>query len=327
MGDHPFMIDRLGDPMPGALDAKLDPGLMGPDRLLALAESALREACGPLGERPGNHLRLPVYLALPELRPGFTERDAEAVRSGLERLDGLPVDMAQVEISAKGHAAGLAVLKIAVEKIENGAFEACLVGGVESYFHPDTMEWLDENRQLAGADARSAFVPGEGAGFCVLMSERTCRRRGLDPLARVAGEAVGRETKLIKTSDICFGEGLTDAVRSAVAALSPPVQTISDVFCDINGERYRGEEWGFVCLRLPEYFDQPTAYQSPADLWGDTGAASGPLFAMLACRAAAKGYAKGPRTLLWASSEGGLRSAAVLEFEIVGNGVSGGGYV
>ena len=46
------------------------------------------------------------------------------------------------------------------------------------------------------------------------------------------------------------------------------------------------------------------------------GAASGPLFAMLACQAAARGYAKGKRTLLWSGSESGLRSAAVLGFDI-----------
>ena len=43
------------------------------------------------------------------------------------------------------------------------------------------------------------------------------------------------------------------------------------------------------------------------------GAASGPLFAMLACQAFARGYSNGPRTMLWASSEGGRRGAAVLE--------------
>ena len=126
------------------------------------------------------------------------------------------------------------------------------------------------------------------------------------------GETVGRESKLIKTSDICLGEGLTATVKSAVAGLRSG-ETINDIICDINGERYRGEEWGFICLRLPQYFDAPTAYLSPADCWGDIGAASGPLFAMLACQAAASGYATGSRTLLWASSEGGLRAVAVLD--------------
>jgi 3-oxoacyl-[acyl-carrier-protein] synthase-1 len=313
--EHPFMIDRLGDPMPAALDARLDPALMGTPRLLALAESALREACGPLDGAPGGVRRLPLYLALPELRPGFT--DAEAVASGLGRLPDLPVRVAELKVSTDGHAAGLLALAAALDTIREGEADACLVGGVDSYFHPDTMDWLDQNRQLAGADGRSAFIPGEGAAFLLVASEAACLRMGVEPRVRVAAAAVGRETKLIKTEDICLGEGLTATVQAAAAALASP-DTINDVICDINGERYRGEEWGFVCLRASQWFDDPTGYRAPADAWGDVGAASGPLFAMLAFQAAARGYARGPRTLLWASSEAGLRGAALLE--VAGNG-------
>lgn len=314
MSEHPFMIDQVGDPMPGALDVQLDPGLMGPERLLALAETALREACATLSkDARAPRLRLPLYLGLPELRPGFIEQDASTVRSGITRFEGLPITISEVKVFTQGHAAGLAALATATENIQQGAFEACLVGGVESYFHPDTMEWLDESRQLAGAVSRSGFVPGEGAGFCLLMTERAYNRLGLGPLARLLTVATGKETKLIKTSDICLGVGLTAAVQSAVGGLSSNSGKINAVICDINGERYRGEEWGFVCLRLSQYFDDPTAYDSPADCWGDMGAASAPLFIMLACQAAGRGYAKGPRTLLWASSETGLRVAAVLE--------------
>jgi 3-oxoacyl-[acyl-carrier-protein] synthase I len=312
MGDHPFMIDQVGDPMLSALDALLDPSLMGPGRLLALADRPLREACTLLSDTR-LRVRLPLYLALPEIRPGFTEPDAQAVRSGIAALPGLPIELSQVNALAEGHAAGLSALARAAAQINQGASEACLVGGVDSYFHPDTMEWLDENRQLAGAVSRSGFVPGEAAGFCLLMSDGALKRFGLRSLARVVSVGLSRETKLIKTPTICLGEGLTAAVRDAVRELQPQAESISDVVCDINGERYRGEEWGFVCLRLPTYFDNPTAYLSPADSWGDVGAASLPLFAMLACQASGGGYSNGSRAMLWASSEGGLRGACVIE--------------
>jgi len=312
MGDHPFMIDQAGEPMPGALDSFLDPEIMGPKRFLLLAESALREACTLLDNQKEPLQRLPVYLGLPEYRPGFSEQDAKEIQNGLGKLEGLPVQISEVKVLTEGHAAGLSALAFATEHIRKGVLDACLVGGVDSYFHPDTMEWLDENRQLAGTVSRSAFIPGEGAGFCLLVSAEVSGRFGLGILARVSGGAVGRESKLIKTSDICLGEGLTETVKSAVSELGPD-ETINNIICDINGERYRGEEWGFVCLRLPQYFDAPAAYLSPADCWGDIGAASGPLYAMLACQAVAGGYANGPRTLLWASSESGLRGAIMLE--------------
>ncbi len=74
----------------------------------------------------------------------------------------------EVNLIVEGHAAGLAAFQAATRRIQNGEIEACLVGGVESYFHPDTMEWLDANRQLVGSVSRSGFIPGEGAGFCLL---------------------------------------------------------------------------------------------------------------------------------------------------------------
>lgn len=314
MREHPFMIDSAGDPMPGAFDVELDPGMMGPARLLALVEPAIHEACVPLTVAlQSSRLRLPVYLGLPEFRPGFTERDAMMVRSGLAQFEGLPIDLSEVTVFLEGHAAGLSALATATAHVQQGVCEACLVGGVDSYFHPETMEWLDANRQLVGSVSRSAFVPGEGAGLCLMMSERACQRLGLDALAAVRRVAIGKETKVIKTAQVCLGQGLTAVIQDAVNGFGPPAETINAVICDVNGERYRGEEWGFVCLRLAQYFDDPTGYVSPADCWGDMGAASGPLFVMLACQAAARGYARGTRTLVWASSESGLRGAAVLE--------------
>lgn len=314
LGEHPFMLDQVGDAMPGALDSLLDPAIFGVDRFLPLVKSALLEACAPL-ERISTQppLSLPVYLALPEVRPGFSKHDADTIRDALASTDSLPVNISEVKILSEGHAAGLAAFAAAMEHINTGHIKAALVGGVDSYFHPDTMEWLDGNRQLSGSVSRSAFVPGEGAGFCMLASAAFSEELGLDQFVRVFEASFGRENKLIKTSDICLGEGLTTTIKKSIERLEPSQKKINDIVCDINGERYRGEEWGFVCLRLPQYFDAPTAYLSPADYWGDMGAASGPLFAMLACQAAECGYASGPRTLLWASSEGGLRGAVLLE--------------
>lgn len=312
--EHPFMIDRTGQPMQGALDSSLDPGLIGADRLVSLAETALREACAPLMRYGRTHrLRAPILVALPEPRPGFTTQDVDAIRARLSRIADLPLEVAALHLSTDGHAGALSLLGEALASMREQAFDACLVGGIDSYFHPDTMEWLDENRQLAGTDARSAFVPGEGAGFCLLMNERLLAQMGLGSLGLVRTVATGWEDKRIKTADVCLGVGLGAVVERAVQPIAPHSRTINTIICDVNGERYRGEEWGFVCVRLAEYFDDPTGYWSPADCWGDTGAASGALFITLACQAASRGYANGPLTLVWAGSEAGLRGAAVLE--------------
>src|SRR5262249_51799991 len=140
LGEHPHMVDCGGQPLPGALDAEIDPEGIGPERLLLLASSALREACEPLDNIRRQHVAVPVYLGLPELRPGFTERDAGAIRSGVSRFEGLPIRLSTVTPFIEGHAAGLSALAAAVRHLNQGTCEMCLVGGVESYFHADTME-------------------------------------------------------------------------------------------------------------------------------------------------------------------------------------------
>src|SRR4051794_33260625 len=55
IAEHPFMIDRFGEPMKVTRDAGLDPDLAGPERLYALAVSAARDALAPLEGASGAH--------------------------------------------------------------------------------------------------------------------------------------------------------------------------------------------------------------------------------------------------------------------------------
>ncbi|MFZ5601607.1 MAG: beta-ketoacyl synthase N-terminal-like domain-containing protein [Pseudomonadota bacterium] len=315
-GEHPFMIDQAGDPMPASMDAILEPGLPCRERMLVMAQAALQEACGPLAQREGVQ-RIPLLLGLPEPRPGFGETDGHWLHDQLLRKTDLPVPVSDIRAYMSGHGATLFLLDQARQEVAEGRYDGCLVGGVDSYFHPDTMDWLDRNRQLVGTVSRSGFVPGEGAGFVLLMTPATAQRAGLHPLGMITGTAAEWENKLIKTQDINLGEGLIRAVNGAVSAVLPPHDTIHSIYCDINGERYRGEEWGFVCLKLAHYFADPTGYCSPADCWGDMGAASGGLLLALATQAAQRGYAAGSRSLMWTGSEHGLRAAAVLDAPVI----------
>lgn len=313
---HSCLVDIVGDLMPVTRDALLEPGMIGPQRLLALLEPALREAALPIADvshdAPRDALRLAVSVGLPEIRPGFSVDDAAAVRAGIQLLT-LPLSPQDIDVHTLGHAAGLVALASGARRIASGELDVFLVGGVDSYLHPYTMEWLDANRQVIGTVSRSGFIPGEGAGACLLASATACERFGLRTTLRLRDVAVGLEAAHIKSQEMCFGVGLSATLRKAIRGLRLPDERIHHTICDLNGERYRGEEWGFVCLRTSECFDDPTNYLSPADCWGDLGAASGPLFVMLAWQAIARGHAHGSRTAVWASSEGGHRAVALLE--------------
>ena len=313
--EHPRLRHSSGDPLFGAVAGQLAPDLTGVARLLALAAPALDEACAPLDGAPASYRRVPLFLAVPEPRPGFSTADIQEIEHALGRARRALVAFSPVVVVPNGHAAGLLALKMALEHMQSRAADVCMIGGVESYFNRQTIDWLEGWRQLASENCRSGFVPGEGAGFCLLASSRAAQVIGCPAVTTIMTVSTGHEENRIKTAGPCLGEGLSEAIGSVLASL-PETAPVDDVICDLNGERYRGEEWGFASLRLSRRIADPTSYQSPADCWGDVGAASGPLFAMLACQARMRGYFKGPTTLLWASSEGGLRAAAMLHTAI-----------
>jgi 3-oxoacyl-[acyl-carrier-protein] synthase I len=311
-GEHPFMFDHKGDSVLCAIDGRLDPCLLGWARLVRLAAAALTEIVEKLTHGASWPSLVQVLLALPESRPGFSDADAKHVLQKLQSTQSSERMNFTTESFGRGHAGGLQALAEAARRIQGGHSELCLAGGVDSYFEADTLDWLQSHRQLTGTDVRSGFVPGEGAGFVALGTESVRRQLRLPTLGHVRGTGIAVETKLIKTEAINLGEGLARALLDATRDLRLPEEGPDAIYCDINGERFRTEEWGFTVLRAQKAL-KDSAYEAPADRWGDVGAACGPLFCNLAVQSWARQYAPGPRALAFAGSEGGTRGVAVLE--------------
>jgi 3-oxoacyl-[acyl-carrier-protein] synthase I len=312
-GEHPYMIDTAGEPMRVAMAPWLDITCDGVARFEALLLPAIEQALLPLATAGGEQLRVALALGLPAGRPGIP-RDLE---------DHLRMRIAQefsnwfsaVAVLPVGHAAGFLGVHAAHRWILDGEFDACVVSGVDSYLAPETLDWLEENEQLHGAGSLNnawGFIPGEGAGAVLLLSAEATEQLELLPLARVIGAGAGQEPNRIKTPTVCIGEGLTAAFREALSGL-PPGEKVTDIFCDLNGEPYRADEFGFATLRTNESFLSAADFVAPADCWGDVSAASGPLVFALSTIASWKGYARGSYAFLWASSESGERGAVLLE--------------
>jgi 3-oxoacyl-[acyl-carrier-protein] synthase-1 len=314
VAEHPSLIDRMQEPVRMAWDSQLGPEVTGPSRMIELAASAIEEVGSQLvGDF--QDASIPMLLALPEERPGTASHQLREVTKEVSTRT-LSKVLRSAEAFPNGHAAGLLALDTAMSRIQSGQAGVCVVAGVDSYLQPDTLHWLDENRQLATSYNRAALFPGEGAGAFAVASDEAVQRHRLRSLGTVCRVGTAMEPKRIKTDTICLGEGLTAAIQKALAPLRFPEGRVNGILCDINGERYRAEEWGFALLRLSEAFVDPTDYDLPTSCWGDMGAASAPLSVVLATSAAMRRYSKGQRYLLWNSSEGGLRAAALLEFNL-----------
>jgi 3-oxoacyl-[acyl-carrier-protein] synthase-1 len=310
LAQHPFMIDSVGQPMKVASAPWLEFEMTWEERVAALLFPAMDEVLGSMRQFPG--LRIGLAVAIPASRPGLPANYNEKLRSMIAQR--YPMTFAAAAFFPAGHAAGSLALKISAHKLLEGEVDACLVAGADSYLEPETLEWLEDTDQLHGAGRLNnawGFIPGEAAGSLCLMRADTVRELGILPLADVLAAAAAHEPKRIRTETVCLGEGLTQAFRGALDAL-PAGCKVSDVYCDLNGEPYRADEYGFASLRVPSLFESASDFVAPADCCGDVAAASIPLFLTLAALAIRKGYAKGSLSLTWAGSDAGERGAVLI---------------
>ena len=313
VAEHPSITDAIGEPVRCGRDRQLDPRLTGPQRLAALAAGPLREVLDQLARVRPLPREVPLLLALPEPRPGFRASDAAAVSRALSTGGAPGLGPITVDRVGEGHAGVLSALAMAVERLQRPSEDLLLVGGVDSYLDADTLDWLESDRRLARAEVRSGFSPGEGAAILAVATDAARRRLGAPSLATVRAVGCAREPLSPKSSTGVLGQGMTEAVVRATRGLRLPGELITDTFGDVNGERSRAEEWGFALLRTSDRFRDGTAYVTAVPQCGDVGAASGGLGCVLAVQAWQRRYAHGERALVFASSWGGLRAAALLE--------------
>ena len=291
-----------------ARDAGADGSIGIGARMAEMLGAAIAEATEGMG--PDGLSNVPSFIALPEPRPGLPADLSSLLTVPLTHGLGLATD--KIQFAPGGHAAGLTGLQWAAQKIASGQMDICVVAGVDSYHDRESLDWLDRSGALMSASNRNGFPPGEGAGACVLAHRSTAQQRGLAVTAVIKAAATAVEPHPAGSGRVCIGEGLTAAMNGVIGSLRLPEQMITSTYCDLNGERYRNEELVYALLRTQEAFIDAHDYRSPADCWGDVGAASGPLFACLAVAAQTRGYAPGPYPLLWAGSARGSRAAVLL---------------
>jgi 3-oxoacyl-[acyl-carrier-protein] synthase-1 len=313
--DHPSMIDQHGNPFVVARAPYLSADVVGAERFSELALPAAREALEPISGLIQETLPMPLIVGVPAPRPGLPAELEAKLLGQLTDVTSHRCRISEILLLPTGHSAGLMAIEAGCQKIASGSTEFCLAGGVDSYLDAATLEWVAHCDQLHTISNAWGFVPGEAAGFSLLCSSAAAKRCELPVLGQLVAITTGHEENRIKTATICTGQGLSQVVRQVLQSL-PPNTLIDYTICDQNGEPYRADECGFMLARTSASFVDASDFLAPADCWGDVGAASGPLFVMLAVAAARKRYAKGPYTLLWTSSEGGERAATIIHAEV-----------
>jgi 3-oxoacyl-[acyl-carrier-protein] synthase-1 len=309
--DHnyePFKIAEVPeDGLPDlAEELERQPGLTSREiRLLRLAAAPLAESVRPIAslkERPG------LVLALPELE---TARPLDHP-SLLKRLAVQTGGAFAPDMSAsgfRGRAGGLMAVGRAVEIIRSGQARFMVAGGVDTYRDLYILGSLDKDKRVKSSEHLDGFIPGEGAAFLLLTAVETARSLNLAASAAVTAAARGVEPGHLYSNQPYRGDGLAEAVSQFFGQGGPA--PVREVYSSMNGESHWAKEWGVASLRNRTDLDGAHGMHHPADCFGDTGAACGPLMAGLAAHGIRQGYRHAP-CMVCCSSDYGDRAVAGL---------------
>lgn len=275
-------------------------------RLLRLATEPLREALQPLASRfppPG------LDLALPETGGGSLRGPRAFLEHLAVQTEGA-FDVRQSLAVARGRAGGLLAVGRAGQRIREQQAPFVLAGGLDTCWDPRWLSRFDGEQRLQTSHNLDGFLPGEGAGFVLLAGRQVAAQEHLRPLAVLSPVAQGKEEGHLYSEQSYRGDGLAGTLAQLLAG-GHAAEPIREVFSSMNGENYWAKEWGVAFVQHREAFHPDHRLHHPADCFGDTGAACGPLLVGLAVVGLGQGYRQGP-CLVYASSDHEERAALAI---------------
>ncbi len=269
-------------------------------RMMRLGTVAIRECLRAL---PRGEPAPALALALPETE---TTRplDGKAFLQCFAQQTGRAFDVGTSDASHRGRAGGLVAIDQAAETIRAGRAKFMLAGGIDTFRDLYVLGALDMEKRVKSAANLDGFIPGEGAGF-VLLANRAAAA-GLRPLAAVSRVAQALENGHLYSEEPYRGEGLATAVGQLVQS-GEVAGPFGEVYSSMNGEGHWAKEWGVASLRNRGAFQSEHGMHHPADCFGDTGAACGPLMVALAAAGINGGYRRSP-AVVYGSSDRGARA-------------------
>lgn len=282
----------------------LESTLRGGARLARMAAMAAQEALAgvPVGQWPG----IPLLLCLAE----------EGRPADYPRVDDRLIGVIEHELQGRfatassclalGRVGVTVALKQARELLARPDVERVLVVATDSLIDGSTLRHLEAQDRLLTSRLSNGFMAGEGAG--ALLLGRTVGRGA----SHIAGLGFGLELAHITSGEPLRGEGLTQAVRAALAESGVPLHEVALRVSDLSGEQYYFREAALVLSRLMRQNREDFDLLHPAECTGEAGALAGLCCVALADELCRSGRLVHNHVLVHLSNDGGQRGAIIV---------------
>jgi 3-oxoacyl-[acyl-carrier-protein] synthase-1 len=279
------------------------------DATAALCLENLLNEYFQIGARRPSQIHL--YLgASSEERPG--PRYEERCTYPLQRIVEEWADKAELQAIPQGNASMHYAMTQVGQLLENDPAAVCIIGGIDSLLRESTLSWFEQDDRLKSISygRQQGLIAGEAAGFMVIEDPARARQANRPILARITGFGLAEEPAPRASNATSRGSGLTDACRKALAGGKD--KDIRAVFGDLNGENPRALEWCKAesrCFKSRDHFRQ---LWTPANCYGDIGAASGTVLTTIATQGFVRGWLQSP-VMIFCSDDHGPCGALLLE--------------
>lgn len=280
------------------------------ERLFGLGIPALRDAIEQAELSRTEFQAAGLHLVLPAAERDVFRGIESTFAAEFLRRASLP-EPVSVEVWRSGSSGFASALAAAAASAARDRRERAIVLTVDSLVDGKTLRALDAKDRLKCSRAPEGIIPGEAAAAFVF--GRPSASLFQSKAVRATLDAVGQadERATYDRDEACTGQGLTEAVRSAMRSLQMPPPRPAWVISDQNGERYKSLEWSYVVSRLHQVFGALEHQWYLADVVGELGSAAGGVAAARLCFAFDRGHAPSEQGWLILSADAGGRAAMV----------------
>jgi 3-oxoacyl-[acyl-carrier-protein] synthase-1 len=291
-----------------AHQVELEQPWRGLDRLARMAALAIDEALQGV-PRP-QWASLPMLLCVAEAgRPGRLDGLDDRLLPMIQDLLGVQFDPSRTAQTSGGRvvlAAGLRHVRQLMA--QHGLPQVLLVAADGLLSWPTLSAYEREGRLLTGRNS-NGFMPGEAAGALLIG-----RAGGRADELTITGLGFAREAAHVGSEEPLRADGLSTAIKNALADAGLQMHDIDYRITDLSGEHYYFKEAALALSRTLRRRKEDFDLWHPAESTGEIGAASGATVIALAQAACAKGYTPGPCILAHWADDDGQRAAATLQW-------------